>query len=59
MKWRQKNLKDGENYDLYFVGDGNPLCLQSVAHVPNSVNDKIPKPELNYLTEVLHSNTEI
>ena len=96
MKWGQKNLEDGENYDLYFVGDGNPLSLQSVAHdlaiflkcnhtiitrgamskwaailaggeyyteygsiVPNSVNDNIPKPELDDLSEVLQGGDSL
>ena len=96
MKLGQKNLEHGEYYDLYFVGDGNPLSLQSVAYdlaiflkynhtimyrgvmskwasnlaggkynteygstIPDSVDDNIPKPELDDLSEVLHSNTGI
>ena len=32
MNWGTKNLEDGEDYDLYFVGDGDPESASSVGH---------------------------
>ena len=90
MKWGTKNLEDGDDFDLYFVGDGDPKSLPSVGHdlaifarcnhtiitngmmsrwasvlsggeyyteygpvVPHSVNDNIPKPEADDMTDLL------
>ena len=96
MKWGTKNLEDGDDYDLYLVGDGDPKSLVSVGYdlavcarcnhtiitngmfskwaavlsggeyyteygpmVPHSVNDNIPKPEPEDLTDVLFSGDNL
>lgn len=90
MKWGPKNLEDGDDYDLYFVGDGDPKSITSIGHdlaifakcnhtiitkgamskwasvlsggeyyteygpvVPHSVNENIPRPEVDDMTELL------
>ena len=32
MKWGTKNLEDGDDYDLYFVGDGDTGNVESVGY---------------------------
>ena len=96
MKWGMKNLEDGDDYDLYFVGDGDPENLLSVGHdlamltrcnhtiitrgmmskwaailsggeyyteygpvVPDRVNENIPKPELDDMTDLLHDGDSL